>query len=81
MPTRLGYFLAVLYGNAVFSLSARHRNTVGNNIEHIIGLDPDKRSQRRKVRSVFINIAKNYFDLTKLSRLRFENLEKSVQIE
>jgi len=81
MPTRLGYFLAVLYGNAVFLLSARHRNIVGNNIEHIIGLEPDKRSQRRKVRSVFINIAKNYFDLTKLSKLRFENLEESVSIE
>jgi KDO2-lipid IV(A) lauroyltransferase len=70
-----------LYGNAVFLLSARHRNIVGNNIEHIIGLEPDKRSQRRKVRSVFINIAKNYFDLTKLSKLRFENLEESVSIE
>ena len=81
MPTRLGYFLAVLYGNAGFLLSARRRNTVGNNIEHIIGLETDKRSQRRKVRSVFINIAKNYVDLTKLSKLRFENLEESVSIE
>ena len=81
MPTRLGYFLAVLYGTAVFLLSARHRNIVDNNIEHIIGLEPDKRSQRRKVRSVFINIAKNYFDLTKLSKLRFENLEESVSVE
>ena len=33
------------------------------------------------MRSVFINIAKNYFDLTKLSKLRFENLEESVSIE
>ncbi len=33
--TLVGYFLAVLYGNAVFLLSARHRNIVGNNIEHI----------------------------------------------
>lgn len=81
MPTRLGYFLAVLYGNAVFLLSARHRNIIGNNIEHIIGLELDKRSQRRKVRSVLVNTAKNYFDLTKLSKLRLDNLEESVSIE
>lgn len=81
MPMRLGYFLAVLFGHAVFLLSARHRNIVGNNLAHIMGLEPDKGSQRRKVRSVFINMAKNYFDLTRLSKLRFENLKESVSIE
>ena len=62
-------------------MSARYRNIAGNNIEHVIGLELDKGSQRQKVRSVFINIAKNYFDLTKLSKLRFENLEGSVSVE
>ncbi len=81
MPTRLGYFLALLYGNAVFLLSAKHRYIVGNNIAHITGVEPDKRSLRRKVRSVFINIAKNYFDLTKLFKLSPENLEESVSVE
>lgn len=62
-------------------MSARHHNIVGNNIEYIIGLEPDKRSQCLKVRSVFINITKNYFNLTKLSKLRIENLAESVSIE
>jgi len=42
---------------------------------------PDKRRLRQTVRSVFKNMAKNYFDLIKMSPSRFEDLQESVTIE
>ncbi len=78
---RLSYFLATLGGEAIFLLSARHRDIVGTNMERVVGLDQDKRRQRQKVRSVFKNMAKNYCDLTQLSQLRLENLAENVSIE
>ncbi len=78
---RLSYFLAAIGGEALFLLSARHRDIVGTNIERVVGFDLDKRRQRQKVRGVFKNMAKNYLDLTQLSQLRLENLEENVSIE
>jgi len=81
LPMRLGYFLAECGGDALFLLSARHRNIVDNNIKRVLGVELDNRRLRRTVRSVFKNMTKNYFDLTKLSQSRFENLKGSVTIE
>lgn len=81
VPMRLGYFLAECAGDVLFLLSARYRNAVSNNIKRVTGLEQDERILRRKVRSVFKNVTKNYFDLAKLSRLRVENLKENVTIE
>jgi KDO2-lipid IV(A) lauroyltransferase len=78
---RLGYFLAAFFGDTLFRLSARHRNIVGNNIQRILVVEPDNRRLRWTVRNVFKNMIKNYFDLTRLSQLRAEDLEESVTIE
>lgn len=81
LPMRLGYFLAGCGGEALFLLSARHRNIVDNNIKHVLRVEMDNRKPRRIVRGVLKNVMKNYFDLTKLSQLRLEKLEKSATIE
>ncbi len=81
LPMRLGYFLAECGGDALFLLSASRRNIVDDNIKRVLGVELDKRRLRRKVRGVFKNMAKNYFDLTKLSQLRFDDLEGRVTIE
>ena len=81
LPMKLGYLLAECGGEALFLLSAKHRNIVGDNVKHVLGVKPDKRKLRRTVSSVFKNMAKNYFDLTKLSQVRLENLEGRVTIE
>jgi phosphatidylinositol dimannoside acyltransferase len=81
LPMRLGYFLAECGGYALFLLSARRRSIIGNNIRRVLDVEMDERRVRRKVCCVFKNMAKNYFDMTKLSQLRFQNLEGSVTIE
>ncbi len=81
LPIRVGYFLAECGGYALFLLSARRRNIVGDNIKRVLGVELDKRRLRRKVCGIFKNTAKSYFDLINLSQLRFKNLERSVTIE
>ena len=81
LPMRLGYFLAECGGYALFLLSARRRSIIGNNIRRIFKVEPDESRVQRKVCCVFKNSLKNYFELTKLSQFRFQNLEGSVTIE
>jgi KDO2-lipid IV(A) lauroyltransferase len=81
VPVRFGYFLAECTGDVLFLLSARYRKVVSSNIKRVTGLEQDGRTLRWKVRSVFKNVTKNYFDLTRLSRLRLENLKENVTIE
>jgi phosphatidylinositol dimannoside acyltransferase len=81
LPTHIGYFLADCGGEALFLLSARHRNIVGNNIKHVLSAELDSRKLQVIERGVLKNMVKNYFDLTKLSQLRLEELERSVTIE
>ncbi|MFC2068733.1 lysophospholipid acyltransferase family protein [Chloroflexota bacterium] len=81
LPMQVGYFLAGCGGDIFFLFSARHRNIISNNIKHILGVKLDKQSLRQKVRIVFKNMAKNYFELTKLPQLRSGKLGRSVKIE
>ncbi|MFC1961689.1 lysophospholipid acyltransferase family protein [Chloroflexota bacterium] len=81
IPMRLGYNIAAVCGDALFLFSAKRRKIVVDNIKHIPGLKTDKRLQRGTVRSVFKHMAKNYFDLTKLSHLKLAKLKDNVTID
>jgi lauroyl/myristoyl acyltransferase len=81
LPVPLGYFIADCGGHALFLLSARHRSIIGDNIRRVSEVELDERKVRRRVRGVCKNMAKNYFDMTKLSQLRSQNLEGSVTVE
>jgi len=78
LPMRLGYLLADCGGYVIFLFSARRRCIIGNNIRR---MEADERRVQQKVCCVFRNSLKNYFDLTKLSQFRFQNLEGTVTIE
>ncbi|MFC1914566.1 lysophospholipid acyltransferase family protein [Chloroflexota bacterium] len=81
MPIWLGYYLAILCGDILFLLSAKRRKIVSDNIKRVPGLESDKGRKRAAIRGVFKHMAKNYFDLTKLSQLRLDKLEENVTIE
>ncbi|MFC1872135.1 lysophospholipid acyltransferase family protein [Chloroflexota bacterium] len=80
-PVRLGYHFAVLCGDILFLFSAKHRNIVGDNIKHVLDSETGNRRHRATTRNVFKNLAKNYFDLTRLSKLRLDKLQENVTIE
>ncbi len=81
LPIRVGYFLAECGGFALFLLSARRRNIVSDNIKRVLGVEPNKSGLRWKVCNVFKNTAKSYFDLIRLSQIRFKDIEGRVTVE
>jgi len=50
-------------------------------MKHVLGVELDNGRLWQIKRSVFRNMAKNYFDLTKLSQFRFDKLDGRVTIE
>jgi phosphatidylinositol dimannoside acyltransferase len=81
IPLSTGYWLAERGGDVFYLFSTRRRRMVGNNIRRAMGLTENERIPRGRVRYVFRNAAKNYFDLTKLSFIDKENLDGKVKIE
>jgi lauroyl/myristoyl acyltransferase len=69
LPFRVGYFFADWCGDIYFLLSAKRRRIIGQNIMRVMGADRNGIIPNGKVRQVFRNVAKNYFDLTKLSQM------------
>jgi phosphatidylinositol dimannoside acyltransferase len=80
IPLRFGYWLAERGGDVFFLLSTRRRKMVAKNIQRAMGVE-NTSTLTRQVRHVFRNAAKNYFDLTKLSKLNLTNLDGKVKIE
>jgi phosphatidylinositol dimannoside acyltransferase len=80
IPLRFGYWLAERGGDVFFLLSTRRRKMVGNNIQRAMGVE-NISTLKRQIRYVFRNAAKNYFDLTKLSKMNLANLNGQVKIE
>lgn len=80
LPVPLGYFLAECTGDILYMVSGRRRRIVRDNLGRVLG-ETDRRTLRRKVRGVFRNVAKNYFDLTKLSRMSLEDTDSRMRAE
>ncbi|MFC2022907.1 lysophospholipid acyltransferase family protein [Chloroflexota bacterium] len=81
LPMPIGYFLAERAGDILYMVSGKRRRIVAGNLRRILGVELDDKALRRKVRGVCGNVAKNYFDLTKLSRLTVEGLDRSTIVE
>jgi phosphatidylinositol dimannoside acyltransferase len=80
VPLRFGYFLAACGGNIFSLLSDGRRKTVSNNMQRAIGKQENTRLIQQKVRQVFRNAAKNYFDILKLSQINWHDLDSKVKI-
>ena len=81
IPMRVGYFMAERSGDVACLLSAGRRKTVNNNIERLEDPERTTRKSRPQTRRVFRNAAKNYFDITKLSRMNLDNRDGKVTIK
>lgn len=80
LPKRIGYLLARLIADVVFSIAPRVRTSIVANLRRVHGLEVNDRALRRVARGVLRNIACNYFDLIKLPRLKRRDLERSLHI-
>ena len=80
LPKRVGYLLARLIADVVFSIASRVSVNIAVNLRHVLGPEVNDRTLKRSARGVLRNIACNYFDLIKLPRLKRRDLERSLRI-
>jgi lauroyl/myristoyl acyltransferase len=80
LPFSFGYFLADCSGDLYFFLSSRRRKNVTGNLKQVLGVNEDNRILKEKTREVFRNAARNYFDLTRVSTMRKDSLDKKTTI-
>jgi KDO2-lipid IV(A) lauroyltransferase len=80
LPKRIVYLFARLIADAVYLIAPRVRAGIAVNQRHVLGSEVNDRTLRRVTRGVLRNIACNYFDLIKLSRLKRRSLERSLRV-
>ncbi|HID86389.1 MAG TPA: hypothetical protein EYP55_03300 [Anaerolineae bacterium] len=77
IPPRLGYWLFARLGDLVYYVSGEARRNVRHNLRHVLG---EKEALEKRVREVFRNQLKNYFDLFRVPRLGPADLEKRLTV-
>ncbi len=78
LPKKVGYFIATMIADIVYTLSPRLRDSATQNIRHVLGLESDDAAIQPVVRGVLRNTAKNYFDLIKIPHTKPEDIERQV---
>lgn len=78
LPTGAGYFIAHRTADIVYMLHPRLRASIADNLRHVLGPGPDEAAIRSASRRVLRNLAKNYFDLIKMPRLKPEDIQRLV---
>lgn len=78
LPTGAGYFVAHRTADIVYVLHRRLRINIADNLRHVLGPEADEAVIRAASRRVLRNLAKNYFDLIKMPRLKPEDIQRLV---
>lgn len=80
LPPRVGFWLFGRFGDASYRFDTRGRAAVRENLLHVLGPDVDAEVLERKVRQVFHNQARNYFDLFRIPRLSPAEIERITTV-
>jgi lauroyl/myristoyl acyltransferase len=80
IPSRLGYWLCARLGDLAYHLGGEARRNVRHNLRHVLGEGVGEEAIERRVREVFRNQVKNYFDLFRVPRLRPADLEGRLTV-
>src|SRR5271169_5156568 len=78
LPRQAGYLGAILVADFSYIFFPRVGAGVADYMRHVLGTDADDAEIKRAVREVLRNVAKNYFDLIKLPRMRLDEIESLI---
>jgi len=81
LPSWAGHLWADFMGETVYILARRCRKVVAENLRQVFGADVDERTIVRWTRQTYRNLARNYYDLMRISRLSRQQLERMVVFE
>ena len=80
LPRKAGYFGARLVADFSYTFYPAMGAGVADNMRHVLGAKADDAEIKRAVRRVLRNVAKNYFDLIKLPRMRLDEIESLITV-
>lgn len=80
VPLAWGYRVAWLLGHMAYFLAGRPRRAVRANLSRVLGEGASPAQLGRVARAVFVNGARNYFDLLRISRFDAEELQRRLSI-
>jgi len=78
LPKQIGYLIARIVADIIYTLSSRHRAIITNNIQHVLGPEVATPTLKKTVRAVLRNTARNYIDLIRIPRLKHDDIERSI---
>ena len=78
LPRKVGYLIAMVFADITYVLSPRLRDSITQNMRHVLGSESDDAAMRKVVRGVVRNTAKNYFDLIRIPRMKPEEIKRQV---
>jgi len=78
LPKKVGYLVAIVFADIAYVLSPQLRDSIAQNMRHVLGPESDEAARRKVVRGVVRNTAKNYFDLIKIPHMTPEEIERQV---
>ena len=78
LPRKVGYLIAMVFADITCVLSPRLRDSIAQNMRHVLGSESDDAAMRKVVRGVVRNTAKNYFDLIRIPRMKPEEIKRQV---
>lgn len=80
LPPRFGYWLFALLGALAFLLAKGARRAVEDNMRHVLGLEATPTRLRHVAQSVFVNQARNYYDLFRVPSISDAQIRELVTI-
>ena len=80
LPVRVGYSVAVFFGDLAYFTARRSRQAVTQNIGKALGPEATNGKLNKTVRSVFRNAAKNYLDLLRIPTCDLAHLNGNLAI-
>jgi len=78
LPKKVGYLIAIVFADITYVLSPRLRDSIAQNMRHVLGPESDDAEMRKVARGVVRNTAKNYFDLISIPHMTPEEIERQV---
>ncbi|MFC2029148.1 lysophospholipid acyltransferase family protein [Chloroflexota bacterium] len=81
LPPSIGYPAASKLGAVLYALSPGLRDTLSDNISHVLGRDAGDERVEELVRLACVHYAKTHYDLFRVSRLSPDELKQMIRIE
>ncbi|MBM4463210.1 MAG: lysophospholipid acyltransferase family protein [Chloroflexi bacterium] len=80
LPMKVGYLIAFLVADTVYTLSPGMRAAILDNMRHVLGSEASDVQLKQATHGVLRNAARNYFDLIKIPHMKSSEIESLITL-